>query len=299
MLNEKQIMAKIAESCNSQTLKSHYTLKGELGAGAAGIVYKAAHKTTGEEYAVKTIDISDHKRKDHLLMEIMVMRELTHPNLVNYVDLFLESLSLKMVMELMDGGALTDVVLYTILSERQIAAVTKEVLQGIHHLHKHEIIHRDIKSDNILLSYDGRVKLTDFGFAANVVGERKRKTFAGTPYWMAPEVIKSLRYDKKVDVWSLGIMAVEMQEGQPPYMRETPMRAMYLIASRGKPEIKSINSISADFRSFLDSSLAFDPNQRQSAGELLEHPFLSKTCSLATIKQNIDAAKKKKQEKGK
>ena len=77
------------------------------------------------QYAVKTIDISDHKRKDHLLMEIMVMRELTHPNLVNYVDLFLESLSLKMVMELMDGGALTDVVLYTILSERQIAAVTK------------------------------------------------------------------------------------------------------------------------------------------------------------------------------
>ena len=77
------------------------------------------------QYAVKTIDISDHKRKDHLLMEIMVMRELTHPNLVNYVDLFLENLSLKMVMELMDGGALTDVVLYTILSERQIAAVTK------------------------------------------------------------------------------------------------------------------------------------------------------------------------------
>ena len=108
------------------------------------------------------------------------MRELNHPNLVNYTELFLERSSLMMVMELMDGGALTDVVLYTILSEKQIASVTKEVLQGIQFLHKHEITHRDLKSDNILLGMDGRVKITDFGFAANVGGERKRKTFAGT-----------------------------------------------------------------------------------------------------------------------
>ena len=107
------------------------------------------------------------------------MRELNHPNLVNYTELFLERSSLMMVMELMDGGALTDVVLYTILSEKQIASVTKEVLQGIHFLHKHEITHRDLKSDNILLGMDGRVKITDFGFAANVGGDRRRKTFAG------------------------------------------------------------------------------------------------------------------------
>ena len=107
------------------------------------------------------------------------MRELNHPNLVNYQELFLERDSLMMVMELMDGGALTDVVLYTILSERQIAAVTKEVLQGLQFLHKHGVVHRDLKSDNVLLGMDGRVKITDFGFAANVGGERQRKTFAG------------------------------------------------------------------------------------------------------------------------
>ena len=94
------------------------------------------------QFAIKNIDISDHKRKDQLLTEVIVMRELNHPNLVNYVELFLEKDPLMMVMEFMQGGALTDVVLYTILSEPQIAAVTKEILQGIEHLHKNEIIHR-------------------------------------------------------------------------------------------------------------------------------------------------------------
>ena len=123
------------------------------------------------------------------------MRDLNHPNLVNYVELYLERNHLMMVMEFMQGGALTDVVLYTILNELQIAAVTKEILQGICHLHNNEIIHRyempafrkltnhisdrDIKSDNILLSMEGSVKLTDFGFSANVDGDRSRKTFAG------------------------------------------------------------------------------------------------------------------------
>ena len=94
------------------------------------------------QFAIKNIDISDHKRKDQLLTEVIVMRELNHPNLVNYVELFLEKDTLMMVMEFMQGGALTDVVLYTILSEPQIAAVTKEILQGIEHLHRNEIIHR-------------------------------------------------------------------------------------------------------------------------------------------------------------
>jgi len=295
-LNEMQIMDAIKKSCNPLPIKSVYQFFGELGAGAAGTVYRGKHKTSGKEFAIKTIDIADHKRKDHLLMEIQVMRELVNPNLVNYVELFLERNTLMMVMEFMRGGALTDVVLYTILSESQIAAVAREILQGISHLHKYEIVHRDIKSDNILLGEDGRIKLTDFGFAANVAGERTRKTFAGTPYWMAPEVIKSHTYGKKVDVWSLGILSVEMLEGHPPYMKETPMRAMYLIASRGKPEVKSWNIISQEFRSFLESSLAFDPHQRASADALLTHPFLEKPASLKTITPNIVAARKKKQE---
>jgi len=228
------------------------------------------------------------------------MRKLVHPNLVNLKDIFLEKSRLLLVMELMQGGALTDVVLYTVMSEAQIAAVTKEILQGIAYLHEHEVVHRDIKSDNVLLGEDGRVKVTDFGFAANVRGDdgaRLRKTFAGTPYWMAPEVVKSQTYGKKVDVWSAGILAVEMQEGHPPYMKESPMRAMFLIASKGRPEFKSWNTISARFRTFLGRALTFDPDQRATAEELLNDPFItSTTASVRSITPNIEAARKKKNE---
>jgi len=299
-MNSVQIMKEIKDGSKKESIKSVYSFHGELGAGAAGTVYRVKHKAEGGEFAVKSIDLEDHLRKDHLLMEVQVMRKLVHPNLVNLKDIFLERNKLMLVMELMQGGALTDVVLYTVMSEAQIAAVTKEILKGIAYLHEAEVVHRDIKSDNVLLGEDGRVKVTDFGFAANVRGDdgaRLRKTFAGTPYWMAPEVVKSQTYGKKVDVWSAGILAVEMQEGHPPYMKESPMRAMFLIASKGRPEFKSWNTISQSFKAFLSKALTFDAEQRASAKELLAHPFItSTTASVRSITPNIEAARKKKNE---
>lgn len=136
-------------------------------------------------------------------------------------------------MEFMEGGSLTDVVMTTVLYEPQMATVCREILAGIKYLHDNEVVHRDIKSDNVLLTMRGDVKITDFGFAANVDGNRTRKTFAGTPYWMAPEVVNKRTYSKKVDIWSTGILVVEMMDGKPPYMDESPMKAMYLISKRG------------------------------------------------------------------
>ena len=107
------------------------------------------------------------------------MKELNHPNLVTFKEMFMERGLLMIVMEYMDGGMLADVVMYTLLNEKQSAAIMREVVQGLVHLHSYEIVHRDIKSDNILLSLSGNVKLIDFGFAANVVGQTMRKTFAG------------------------------------------------------------------------------------------------------------------------
>ncbi|KAM4754824.1 serine/threonine-protein kinase PAK 3-like isoform 1-T1 [Cyanocitta cristata] len=135
---------------------------------------------------------------------------------------FLVDEDLWLVMEYMDGGTLQDIVRQTRMAEGEMAAVSRECLQGLDFLHSNRVIHRDLKSSNILLATDGSVKLADFGLCAQLSpGQEQCSSMVGTAHWMAPEVVTSSPYGPKVDIWSLGIVTIEMVEGEPPYFEHT------------------------------------------------------------------------------
>ncbi|KAJ3366006.1 Protein kinase [Allomyces javanicus] len=274
---------------------SVYIKKKKIGQGASGSVYMARHAITHQLAAIKQMDLSKQPRPDLIVNEILVMRDSKHPNIVNYLDSFLVHRELWVVMELMEGGPLNEIIDANPgqISEPQNSAICREVLQGLRHLHSCHMIHRDIKSDNVLMNPQGQVKITDFGYCAKLTdGQSKRATLVGTAYWMAPEVVKQKGYSYKVDCWSLGIMAIEMVEGEPPYLDEEPLRALYLIATNGTPKLKHPEQLSALFKDFLAQALTVEVELRASAAELLEHPFMDRACPLEDLASLVQATRR-------
>ncbi|KAI5465771.1 kinase-like domain-containing protein [Mariannaea sp. PMI_226] len=300
-MSESEVMAKLKEAVSKDDPNLSYSKQKKIGQGASGSVYVAKIKETAvgvardvlrqygprAQVAIKQMDLAHQPRKELIVNEIMVMKDSRHRNIVNFLDAFLRNnnAELWVVMEFMEGGALTDVIDNNpSISEEQISTICHETCRGLQHLHSQSIIHRDIKSDNVLLDARGNVKITDFGFCAKLTETKsKRATMVGTPYWMAPEVVKQKEYGPKVDIWSLGIMAIEMIESEPPYLNEEPLKALYLIATNGTPRLKKPEKLSKELKAFLSVCLCVDVKSRASADELLAHDFLRHGCPLSSL----------------
>jgi len=268
-----------------------YTLLELIGRGSFGRVYKAMDKETGGIVAIKLIPICEEGNEDELkkiIREINLLQQCDSSYVTAYYGSYFKDKRLWIVMEYCSGGSLKRVMtrLKSPLTEEEISVVCYQVAKGLAHLHSRRLLHRDIKADNILLHSNGLAKLADLGVATMMINSMdKHKTATGSPFWMAPELVCEQEYTTRVDIWSLGITCIELAEIMPPYANMQTMRALFLIASPETPPPKLTHpeKWSTEFQDFIARCLVRDYNQRASAGELLEHPFLTKAAGLSGL----------------
>uniref|UniRef100_A0A672YMP3 Serine/threonine-protein kinase TAO3 n=1 Tax=Sphaeramia orbicularis TaxID=375764 RepID=A0A672YMP3_9TELE len=285
----------------------------EIGHGSFGAVYFARNSYSNEVVAIKKMSYNGKQTTEKwqdIIKEVKFLGQLRHPNTIEYKGCYLKDNTAWLVMEYCLGSASDLLEVHKKpLQEVEIAAITHGALLGLAYLHSHNMIHRDIKAGNILLTELGQVKLADFGSASIA---SPANSFVGTPYWsvhhntifvcqvilagqvlhlhlclsvsvlrMAPEVILAMdegQYEGKVDIWSLGITCIELAERKPPLFNMNAMSALYHIAQNDSPTLQS-NEWSDPFRSFVDYCLLKIPQDRPSSGELLRHDFVRRERS--------------------
>ncbi|KAJ9451418.1 Mitogen-activated protein kinase kinase kinase 2, partial [Diplonema papillatum] len=255
-----------------------------IGQGAFGKVHIALNTTTGELMAVKNVmfNTTDPNVKVKLVKlqnEIALMKSLDHPNVIRYLSAERSGDSVNIFMEYVPGGSVADLVnQFGALTSETVCFYTRQILLGLRYLHSQEVIHRDIKGANILITVTGECKLGDFGASAlvsDLQGQRK-KSVQGTPLWMAPEVLTQQEYTKSVDIWSLGCTIIEMTTGHAPFSHVDRRQINILqdiCDSEKEMTIPPECEANPDLAHLVRSCLQKDPTLRPDASDLLVHPW--------------------------
>lgn len=259
-----------------------------LGQGSFGDVWKAIHRETQAVVAVKVIanSSSSASEEEKIKGEIDILSRCDSAYIVGYCECFIKPPTNKpgemwIVMEYCEGGSMSDLLEANagyLLPEDCIRVVCASIVLGLEYLHGvANVCHRDVKCGNVLLTADGHVKLADFGVSAELTNTlNKRKTVVGSPYWMAPEVIRESHYDGRADVWSLGITAIEMAEGAPPHANLHPLRAIFVIPTKPAPTLADPDTWSPEMLDFVRCCCQKEPSQRYDSALLSSHPFVRK-----------------------
>jgi len=287
----------INENVRGDDPHPHFTGFHKVAEGGYGKVYLCERVVDHKRVAIKYIPRTKRVNLQRVLNEIALMYMLRdHPNIVHLYDTFALPDSIWLVMEYMAGGCLTDVLSKCgKLTEPEIAYVCVEVLKGLSFMHHRYRIHRDIKSDNILLDLEGAVKLTDFGFTVQLTeATAERSSQVGTPAWMAPEVVLRQRYQHTADIWSFGILCIEMAEVEPPHLHLSKIQALHAIVKDPPPVLSEPDEWTTEFKDFLARALVKEPEKRATADQLLYHPFLKKACTPDVFARTVSRAQHRK-----